>query len=111
MNFKSKAEYLAAVVIWKEQYVTASVECRRTKHALREAHRACSSAGIYMWNAASEQQADVNKKVMHAEFAVRSAISAFCNARENATQLLHERAAGKIEANRQYTAARELQAA
>ena len=96
-TFTTREEYVAYREDWKARYAAQRLEIRRAKEAFKLANRAFSiaSKGVRVWDFKSGS--DVRKlhdTMEHARFSFRSA-------KNEATELLVERANSKIEAGRQ----------
>lgn len=78
--FKNREEYLAAVAVWKADYKQLSADIRAAKNALKESMRSKQRDGGY--------------------------ISTIYSLKSDARQMLEDRAASKVEAQRQYMAAK-----
>jgi hypothetical protein len=94
-TFKTKDEYLAYKVDWKQRYFGNAQEIRRTKKEFAIAQREYSleSKGMSYWDCTNGVRAVLEK--------VESARRAVYHACSTATELLAERMASKVEAGRQ----------
>lgn len=93
MIFTNRTQYLAEVARWKADYAVLAQQIRRLKREFRDCQRASALAG--------EQGAPVWGRALLNEHQARRARQ---EARQRARDMLHERADGKREAQRQWQA-------
>ncbi len=101
-TFTSREEYVAYRTDWKARYAAQRLAIRKAKEDFKQTNRVYSKAELeYMANKekTKDQQLRLNKQNAHIH--LDDARWEFRNAKNEATELLAERAKSKIEAGRQ----------
>jgi len=95
-TFTTREEYVAYREDWKARYAAQILEIRAAKKTFKEANSEFSiaSKGERVWDCKTQGIRDLYNKMESARYA-------FLNAKREATELLSERRASKVEAGRQ----------